>query len=141
MNSELRCFRFDPRQAWSAILAGLVMVPLVLMEVGCAPPQVDAEHRELILRLATVTSIKDPQQLEEVAEEIDSLRAEGALVGAQEAAFNAIVTAGRSGDWDRARQRAYALRDAQEPTDADIDRLKSRPLPAPKTLNQDQNSR
>lgn len=140
MNSDPRSSRSRPRPTRSAILVGPVLLPLVLLGAGCAPPQVEPEHRELILRLATATSVKDLKQLEAVAEEIDSLRASGTLGGSQEAAFEAIVTAGRAGDWDQARRRSYALRDAQQPTAADLDRLKSRTLPPPKLLDQDRNS-
>ncbi|WP_169976774.1 hypothetical protein [Tautonia rosea] len=140
-NSECDSCWVSPIQTQPGTIATVTLIALVLLAGGCAPPQVEPEHRELILRLATATSVSDPVLLESLAEEIDALRAQGALRGAEEAAFDAIVTAGRAGDWERARSRAYALRDAQEPTAADIDRLKSRPLPSPKTLGQgDQSS-
>jgi hypothetical protein len=118
------------------MLAMLLMLPWVVAGVGCSPPQVDPEHRELILRLATATSTRDARLLESVAEDITSRRDAGTLGGAPAAAFEAIVSAGRAGSWEAAQRRAYALRDAQEPTPDEINRLRSRPLPPPKNLGQ-----
>ncbi|WP_152049805.1 hypothetical protein [Tautonia marina] len=137
MSSELRPHRVDlrRRRTRSVILPLVIFLPPAVLGGGCSPPQVDPEHRELILRLATATSARDSQLLEAVAEDLKAHRAAGTLGGAQHAAFEAIVTAGRTDDWDQAQRRAYALRDAQRPTQAEVDRLKSRPLPPPKRLN------
>lgn len=138
MSSDLRLHGFPPWRMRNRSV-GLPLVVLFLLAVlggGCSPPQVAPEHRGLILRLATATSARDAQLLEAVAEDLKTQSAAGALGGAQESAFEAIVSAGRAGDWDQAQRRAYALRDAQRPTQVEIDRLKSRPLPPPKRLDE-----
>lgn len=124
-NSEVSTSPGGRSRVAFALCAGLA---LMATPAGCSPPQVEPEHRELILMLATATSTRDAEILEAAAEEVEELRAEGRLPSAEASAFGAIIAAGRAGDWEKARRRAYALRDAQRPSQADIDRLKSRPL-------------
>jgi hypothetical protein len=119
----------EPRRpAAAALLASL----LALAGGGCSPPQVEAEHRELVLGLVTAASARDPNLLGQAEGLIAAERQAGRLSAATDRAFAAIVRAGRAGDWDEASGRAFALRDAQKPTAADLARLQSRELPAPK---------
>ena len=124
---------FDPRtRAAVALLAALA---LTLAPAGCGGvAQVDAEHRELVLQLATASSTRDPKLLGEAATEIDRLAASGGLRDDEASAFREILDAAKAGEWDRARDLAYALRDGQEPTAEDVERVAKRTLRPPKTL-------
>jgi hypothetical protein len=113
-------------------LAAALLVPLLAFAGGCSPPQVEAEHRPLLLGLVTAASAQDPALLTEAERLIDVERKAGNLSSATDKSFSEIVEAGRAGDWDRASRLAFALRDAQEPTQADLDRLRRREMPKPK---------
>jgi hypothetical protein len=99
---------------------------------GCGPPQIGVENREIVLALATATSAENPGWLEQCAGEIESSRTSGTLTEAEDRAFSAILDLARAGRWAEARDDAYALRDAQEPTAETIEAVKNRTLPEPK---------
>jgi hypothetical protein len=101
---------------------------------GCGVEQVAPEHREIILQLATASSTRDPKLLAEAAAEIDRLAAAKELGDGEARAFGSIREAAAAGDWDRARDLAYALRDGQEPTAEDLDRVAKRTLRAPRSV-------
>ncbi|MGE3818649.1 MAG: hypothetical protein AB7I30_04390 [Isosphaeraceae bacterium] len=86
----------------------------------------------MILRLATGASTKDQAIIDRAAGEIDRLGASGELADDEKKAFRAIVDAAGAGDWDRAQSLAYALRDGQEPTEEDRQRVENRTLPGMK---------
>lgn len=134
-NSESGRGRTDvPRSSrWAVILLGGFAVAIGCP--GCGPPQIKPAHRDLILRLATATSNSDLTQLDRIDEEIEQLRSGGHLDGDEEVEFLGIIALARAGDWEKARRRAYTLRDAQRPTEEDLERLKTRPLPEPRTLS------
>jgi hypothetical protein len=113
-------------------LATTLLAFLVALGGGCSPPQVEAEHRDLLLGLVTAASARDPNLLEQTERLIDVERRAGRLSTATDKAFSAIVEAGRAGDWHGASQRAFALRDTQEPTEADLARIRNREMPLPK---------
>jgi hypothetical protein len=113
-------------------LAAALLSPVLVFGGGCSPPQVEAEHRQLLLGLVTAASAQDQNLLTEAERLVDSERKAGHISTATDAAFSEIVKAGRSGDWDRASRLAFALRDAQEPTEADLARLRNREMPKPK---------
>lgn len=96
---------------------------------GCGEAQVAPEHRDLVLRLATGTSTRDQGVMDRAAEEVDRLAAAGALNDGESKAFRSILDAATAGDWDEAQRLAYALRDGQEPTAEDRERIAKRPLP------------
>lgn len=114
----------DPRRARRPLGLGLLLV----LAAGCGQPQVAPEHRELVLKLATGASTRDPAIIDRAAAEVDDLAASSELGDDEEAAFRAIIAAARDGDWERAEQRAYALRDGQEPTEEDRRRVEQRTL-------------
>jgi hypothetical protein len=99
---------------------------------GCGQPQVEPQHRRLILGLATATSAQKSDWLEQTASEIDAARKSGQLSETTDRVFTQIVQLARAGDWQRARELAYALRDAQRPTPEDIQRVQQRQMPEPK---------
>lgn len=134
-NSEFELFRNRVSRPGKQLVVLLGSFTIAVGFLGCGPPQVEPAHREMILKLATATSNSDLQLLDRSAEEVERLRAEGTLDSTEESAFLAIIDSARSGDWEKARRRAYALRDAQRPTKDDVERLKTRPLPPPKTLS------
>jgi hypothetical protein len=113
-------------------LAAALLVTLAALGGGCSPPQVEADHRELLLGLVTAASSQDPNLLTEAERLIDVERQAGQLSKASDDAFSEIIKAGRAGDWDKASRLAFALRDAQEPTEADLARLRNREMPKPK---------
>jgi len=126
MNSD------TPTRASVALLTALA---LTLAPAGCGGvAQVASEHRELVLQLGTASSNRDPKLLGEAAAEIDRLAASNGLSDDEENAFREILDAAQAGEWDRARDLAYALRDGQEPTAEDVERVAKRTLRPPKTL-------
>ncbi len=125
MNIDVR-----PRPALAAMLA----TALACGFAGCGVEQVAPEHREIVLQLATASSTRDPKLLEQAAAEIDRLAAAKELGDGEARAFAAIREAAAAGDWDRARDLAYALRDGQEPTAEDLDRVAKRTLRAPRQV-------
>ena len=113
----------------TTLVLGLVLV-VVLHASGCGSyPQVSGEHRRLILSLATAVSARNPEWLEANARIVDDLRGQARLTAAEDEVFTSIVARARSGDWDAAREEAYALRDAQEPTAESSDAVRKRALP------------
>lgn len=123
MPKAFETVRFVP-----AVVAGAILV----LVGGCSPPQVESVHRELLLGLVTATSAKDPNLLSETERLIADERAAGRLSKSSDGAFSEILASGRAGDWERASRLAFALRDAQEPTEADLARLRRREMPKPK---------
>lgn len=113
----------------SARFAAALLAAALLPLAGCGQPQVASDHRELVQKLATGASTQDRGIIDRAASEIDQLDAAGKLIDDEEAAFRAIIDSARSGDWERAQSRAYALRDGQEPTEADKQRVAARTLP------------
>lgn len=116
--------RSRPGAAW--LLAAALLTPWL---PGCGQAQVAADHRELILMLATAASTRDAVLLDRAASEVDGLAAGGELAEEEGQAFAAIVGAARGGDWERAQALAYALRDGQHPTAEDQERVARRTLP------------
>lgn|GEM_PF-2284443 len=98
--------------------------------LGCGQTQVAASHRELVLQLATASSTRDAAMMDRVAAEIKQLDTAGELSDGEKAAFRSIVDAARQDQWDRARDLAYALRDGQQPTAEDQERVARRTLRA-----------
>jgi hypothetical protein len=114
-------------------LAGATALGLALLASGCGgPPQVAHDHRRLVLSMATAVSARNPEWLEANAKIVDDLRGQGKLSAAEDAAFSSILTKARSGDWDAAREEAYGLRDAQEPTAETSEAVQKRTLPKAK---------
>ncbi len=110
--------------------AGVTALGLVLLASGCGSyPQVSGEHRRLILSLATAVSARNPEWLEANAKIVEDLRGQAKLTAAEDEVFSSILAKARSGDWDAAREEAYALRDAQEPTAETSDAVQKRALP------------
>ncbi len=120
----------------STLAQGLILgtlIALTFTTIGCnRPPQVNRDHRELVLRLATATSAQNAEWLEMASEEVESLRAAGELTEAEDRSFSSIIDIARAGDWEKARKAAYALRDAQRPTEEDLAIVKKRTLPKAK---------
>lgn len=96
---------------------------------GCGETQISYENRELVLKLATATSNRDPVAIGRAESEIQDQIKTGSLTEDESEAFRSIIElAGRS-EWDAARIRAYALRDGQEPSAEDLERVARRTLP------------
>lgn len=115
---------------WSAVMALL----LLLLVPGCGPPQVAPANRRIVLALATATSARNSEWLEACADQIAASQAAGTLHDAEREAFAAILDDARAGRWDTARDAAYALRDAQEPTPETVEAVRQRTLPEPVRL-------
>jgi hypothetical protein len=80
----------------------------------------------------TASSARDQNLLGQAERLIEIERKAGRLSTATREAFSEIVKAGRAGDWELASRRAFSLRDAQEPTEADLARVRNRQMPKPK---------
>ncbi len=105
------------------LLAALALLP------GCSnQPQIEGESRELIVALATATSMQSTQLLTASAGQIEARHREGELNDRQYEAMAVIVALAKAGDWAQAQERAYNLRDAQEPTAADLQKVTERKL-------------
>jgi hypothetical protein len=124
----------DPGRARSRRGAAGLALALLLALPACGPPQVAPMNRRIVLALATATSARSPEWLEACAGQVAERRAAGALADAEHDAFAAILADARAGRWDRARDAAYALRDAQEPTPETVQAVKDRTLPEPVKL-------
>ena len=74
--------------------AAALLASLIALGGGCSPPQVEAEHRELVLGLLTAASARDPNLLEQAGRLIESERGAGRLSAAADEAFAEIVEAG-----------------------------------------------
>ena len=97
---------------WMTLL-GMV---LLFGVVGCArPPQVGSANLDLIEALATATSTQKPELIARCSKMVEERSAEGKLGPEQVREFTAILELAKAGDWEQARDRAYAMRDAQEP--------------------------
>ncbi len=111
---------------------GLILLVILTIPIGCGEVQVARVNRELMLRLATATSSRNQENLERIAKEVDEGLRDGRISEAEADTFSAIIDLARDGRWDEARDRAYALRDAQQPTEEDKQRVRDRVLPEPK---------
>lgn len=110
-------------------MAALLLGAGLLGLAGCSQgPQLSGENRELIVSLATATSLQDLTLVSANAKEIEAKHQAGELGEPEFQALNAIVTLAKSGDWTHAQEQAYHLRDAQEPTAADLERVSQRQL-------------
>lgn len=99
---------------------------------GCGPPQIGLANREIVLALATATSAENTEWLDLCVRDIEAAREGGMLPEVEDDAFSAIIELARAGRWEKARDKAYALRDAQEPTPESIEAVRKRTLPAPR---------
>lgn len=115
---------------WWRLALAIVLMGFAIS--GCGQPQVAGDHRDLVLRLATGASTRDPEIINRAAEEIDRLALAGDLKDDEEKAFRAILVMAKAGRWDQAQSLAYALRDGQEPTTEDQQRVAKRTLPGMK---------
>jgi len=115
------------------------MMGILLLGAGCGgPPQVSGENRELIVSLFTAVSSRNPQWLESNAQLLEKRRAEGHCSAEEFKALSEIIARAKAGEWEAAEVAVSRLRDAQEPTAEDLQRLEQRKLGAdhavPKTL-------
>lgn len=108
-------------------LVGISFLASAVM--GCGETQISSGHRDLVLRLATGASMRDPAIMDRAATDVARLRADHAMTDSEADAFHSILEAAGAEDWDRAQRLAYALRDGQHPTAEDRERLAKRPLP------------
>jgi hypothetical protein len=119
----------SPSVLWRSSAALMLTCALLEGAAGCGrPPQVAGENRELIVSLATAVSARNASWLDTNAELLDQKHARGQCTDAEYATFKTIIDKARAGEWKAAEDSVYALRDAQEPTAADLDNLSKRKL-------------
>lgn len=123
----MRTVTETPRRRFPVRLAYVFAV--LGMCSGCGETQIPPEHRELILRLATATSSENPANLRIVEDEVNRLSAASEMTPEQTGAFMAIISLAKQGQWEAARDQAYALRDGQKPTAQDLEAVAARKLP------------
>ncbi len=117
------------------IVAAPTLGLALLAAPGCGGTRISGENRDLVVSLATAASARESSWLDKNAALLEERRAAGKVSDAEYAAFQEVVAKAKSGDWDAAQAAAYALRDAQEPTAEDLERLAERKLDhQPKTL-------
>ena len=103
---------------------------LALAAPGCGGGvQVSAENRQLVMSLATAASSREMRWIDQAAAQVEERRAQGKCPDAEYEALKGIVAKAKAGEWDAARDAAYALRDAQEPTAEDLQHLAERKVP------------
>lgn len=97
--------------------------------IGCGETQISSNNRELISKMATATSNQDANAIEKLNTEILTRFKSGLMNKNELTALNSIIELSQRNDWQRARTRAYELRDGQEPTAEDLQRINQRVLP------------
>lgn len=97
--------------------------------IGCGETQISSNNRELISKMATATSNQDANAIEKLNTEILTRFKSGLMNKNELTALNSIIELSQRNDWHRARTRAYELRDGQEPTAEDLQRINQRVLP------------
>ena len=111
MNSLLRL---------ACLLSGLALL------AGCGgEPQVARGNQKLISALRTAASARQMAWLDECAQQVEAGKKAGTISAAEAAAFDEIIALARAGKWKEAEQRAAALGAAQQPSPADVERLKT----------------
>lgn len=108
---------------------GLILGVFSLLCAGCGhKPQVTGPNRELVASLATAVSARNTVWLESSARLIEQRRTDGQLTDAEYRTLSDIVAQVRAGNWKAAEVAVYALREAQEPTAKDLQRVSERRL-------------
>ena len=110
--------RFGRRQAW---LVGLTLVATAAT-AGCgSPPQVGATNYRLVDSLRTAISARRIDWLDATAKVVDERHADGKMTDVQFAAFAAILTLAREGQWEQAETEVVRLAKAQRATPEEIE--------------------
>ena len=107
----------------SEVLTCFATVAVLLLVVGCGPPQVAPQNQRLIASLRTAISARNSQWLEKNAEVLEERCAEGKVSDAELEAFQAIINKARAGQWEEAEREVLAFQKAQRPTQEQIDRV------------------
>ena len=107
----------------SEVLTCFATVAVLLLVVGCAPPQVAPQNQRLIASLRTAISARNSEWLEKNAEVLEQRRADGKVSDAELEAFQAIIDKARAGQWEKAEREVLAFQKAQQPTQEQIDRV------------------
>ncbi len=109
----------------------LALMLVVVLVIGCGPPQVEPANYRLLESLRTALSARNGNWLEDNARQIAKKHADGTMTDGEFAAFDAIVSQARGGDWTGAEQEVVRLAKAQRAGGA-LPRAKSTsPSPAP----------
>ena len=103
----------------------IVLSGLALLASCGAEPQVARENQKLISALRTAASARQTAWLDECAQQVEAGKKAGTISAAEAAAFDEIIALARAGKWKEAEQRAAALAAAQQPSPADVERLKT----------------
>ena len=108
----------------SEVLTWFATVAVLLLVVGCGPPQVAPQNQRLIASLRTAISARNSQWIEKNAELLEERRAAGTVSDEEYETFQAIIDKAKAGKWEDAEQEVLAFQKAQEPTREQIDRVK-----------------
>ncbi|MBI3837997.1 MAG: hypothetical protein HY288_08700 [Planctomycetia bacterium] len=93
--------------------------------VGCGRPQVGANNYRLIESLRTALSARRIDWLEENAKLISQRHSSGEMNDEQFSAFESILALARGDNWAEAEIEAIRLAKAQQPSPAELERMKS----------------
>ena len=105
----------------SGVLA--VAAGLALTALGCGQPRIAPDNLRLTASLRTALSARNPEWLEQNVQAISERHAGGAMTDEELAAFQAIITQAKAGQWEQAEQQVVRLQKAQRPTQEQIDQL------------------
>ena len=102
---------------------------LSITMLGCGEIQIESQNRDLILRLCTAISAQDPKIISTISQDLEDLKKNILISKKEFQVFQDIIRVAQNDQWEEARLMAYRLRDNQEPTDADQEKLNMRELP------------
>lgn len=95
---------------------------------GCQrTPQLGSDSRELLQRLQTAVSAKNPEWLNACEDQILATHNRSGIPDQEFKALVAVVDRARSGDWKQAQMDSFKLSEGQKSTFEDRERLKERP--------------
>ncbi len=98
------------RSRWLGGLAGILLVPLVLVWwPGCRQyePVKSREALGLMQLLYAACNTKDPARLARVETGLDQLAREGKLSAGERTGFDRVLAMAKAGDWSRAEAAAF----------------------------------
>ena len=121
-------FRIAKSRGFQLVAGHSMLVALSLL-AGCGgEPQIASENRDLMVSLATAVSARSTEWLESNARILESHQSDGKCSDVEYRTLLGIINQARAGQWKKAEDAVYSLRDAQRPTAEDLKNLEARKL-------------
>jgi len=106
---------------------GCVMA--IIAQVGCGYTQITPANREMITELATAISVKDLRLVLEFEKRLNDGINLGTVAFEEAKAFRSIIELAKKTEWEEARKQVYGLREGQNPTADDLQKVMNRQMP------------